>query len=209
MIGNKCKICRRLGVKLFLKGEKCFSPKCPMVRRPYPPGIKGKRKKGPLSEYGKELREKQKLKNWYNLRERQFKNYIKEVLNKGGKGKNMEDLLIEKLESRLDNVVFRIGFASSRSQARQLVSHGHFLVNNKKVNIPSYQVKKGDKVSLNPKSKEKEIFRNISVILKKQEVPSWLKVDVDKLEAEVKGFPTFEEAAPPVEISSIFEFYSR
>ncbi len=209
MINNKCKICRRLGVKLFLKGEKCFSPKCPMVRRPYPPGVKGKRRKGPLSEYGKELQEKQKLKNWYNLRERQFKNYVKEVLNKGEKGKNMEDLLIEKLESRLDNVVFRIGFASSRNQARQLVSHGHFLVNNKKVNIPSYQVKKGDRISLNPKAKEREIFRNISIILKKQKVPSWLKIDVDKLEAEVKGFPTFEEAAPPVEISSIFEFYSR
>ncbi len=206
---NKCKICRRMGAKLFLKGEKCFSAKCPMIRRPYPPGMKPKKAKGGLTEYGKELREKQKLKNWYGLREKQFKNYVKEVFKKRKEGENMADLLIEKLESRLDNVVFRLGFSLSRVQARQFVSHGHFLVNGKKVNIPSYQVRKGDKISLSKKAKEKTIFKNISSVLKKQKLPSWLKIDLEKIEGEVIGRPSFQETAPPAEISSIFEFYSR
>ena len=210
---TKCKICRRLGTKLFLKGEKCFSPKCPMVRKPYPPG-KRKKRRTSMSEYNRELREKQKLRNWYNLREVQFKNYVKEVLKKRGRGKEEEGkdaptLLIQKLESRLDNIVFRMGFADSRSQARQLVSHGHILVNNKKVNIPSFEVKKGDKISINENSKKKKIFQEIATKLKKKQIPSWLKVDVQKLEGEVKLLPTLEEVAPPVEISMIFEFYSR
>lgn len=209
MINNKCKICRRLGIKLFLKGEKCFSVKCPMVKRPYPPGMRAKKRRTGLTEYGKELREKQKLKNLYNLRERQFKNYIKEVFKNQGQTENMADLLIEKLESRLDNIVFRLGFASSRAQARQFVSHGFFLVNGKKVNIPSYQVKKGDKISLREKVRQKEVFRNISSFLKKYRPPSWVRVDAEKLEGEVIGKPSLEEVSPPAEISSIFEFYSR
>ncbi|MCD6550152.1 30S ribosomal protein S4 [bacterium] len=209
----KCKICRRLGTKLFLKGEKCFSPKCPMVRKPYPPG-KRKKRRTSMSEYNRELREKQKLRNWYNLREAQFKNYVKEVLKKRGRGKEEQGkdaptLLIQKLESRLDNIVFRMGFADSRSQARQLVSHGHILVNKRKVNIPSFEVKKGDKISVAESSKKKKIFQEIATKLKKKQIPSWLKVDVQKLEGEVKSLPTLEEVAPPVEISMIFEFYSR
>lgn len=117
-----------MGVKLFLKGERCFTQKCQMVKKPYPPGKKGKRRPIPLSEYGRELKEKQKLKNLYNLKETQFKNYFKEVLKKRGKVENASDLLVKILESRLDNVVFRLGFTSSRKQARQLVSHGYFLV---------------------------------------------------------------------------------
>ena len=117
MKNTKCKICRRLGVKLFLKGERCLSPKCAMVKRDYAPGEKGKRRRRTFSEYGKELREKQKLKNWYNLRERQFRNYVKEVLAKRGKVEDAGSLLVEKLESRLDNVVFRMGFVSSRNQS--------------------------------------------------------------------------------------------
>ncbi len=209
MKNNKCKICRRLGVKLFLKGEKCFSPKCPMVRRAYPPGMKGKRRRSNMTEYGKELREKQKIRNWYNLGERQFKKYVKEILKRQGNAEDVSVLLIEKLENRLDNVVFRLGFASSLPQARQLVSHNHFLVNEKRVNIPSYQVKKGDKVSLDPKSRTKSFFRDIKQILKKHKSPSWLRLNIEKLEGEIVGVPSLEEVMPPAEISSIFEFYSR
>lgn len=208
VLDSKCKRCRRLGQKLFLKGERCFSPKCPIIKRPYPPGKKGKRRASPLSEYGRELREKQRLKVWYNLREAQLRKYVKEVLRKRGKGETA-NLLIKKLESRLDNLVFRFGFAVSRSQARQLVSHGHFLVNGKRVKSPSYQVKKGDKITILPQKRGKKIFQSLNSFLKKYQPSSWLKLDKEKLEGEVIGEPTLEEVAPPVEISSIFEFYSR
>jgi len=209
MAEAKCKICRRAGTKLFLRGEKCLSPKCPMVRRPYPPGQKGKRRPTPLSEYGKQLREIQKLKSWYNLRERQFKKYVKEVLAKRGKVEDLGEILIRLLEKRLDNVIFRLGFATSRSQARQLVNHGHFLVNKRSVNIPSYQVRKGDMISIKPQKVKRANFQNLKNLLKKHNLPSWLRLDLEKLEGKVIGEPTLEEAAPPVEISSIFEYYSR
>ena len=209
MINSKCKICRRLGIKLFLKGERCLSPKCPMVKRPYPPGQRRKKPVRSSSEYGKELREKQKLKNWYNLRERQFRKYVREVLEKRGKVEDAPTLLIRILESRLDNVIFKLGFSSSRAKAKQLVSHGHFLVNNKSVDIPSYQVKKGDKILLKPNSRKKNNFQNLSTILKKYQPPSWLSLDSEKLEGEVMGEPSLDEAAPPTKISSIFEFYSK
>jgi small subunit ribosomal protein S4 len=211
---DKCKICRRLNRKLFLKGERCFSPKCAMVRKPYPPGVKGKRRTSALSEYGKELREKQKLKRWYNLSEKQFKKYVKEVLEKAHKrtAKSTEDaaeVLIRRLESRLDNVIWRLGWAASRNQARQMVSHGHFLVDRKPVNIPSFEVKKGSKISIRPGSKKKAIFENLLSVLKKHQPPSWLELDKEKLEGRVIGLPSLEETAPPAEISSIFEFYSK
>jgi small subunit ribosomal protein S4 len=209
MVNSKCKICRRAGVKLFLKGEKCLSPKCPMVRKPYSPGQKRKRRRSSLSEYGKELREKQKLKNWYNLRERQFRKYVKEALEARGKVEDASALLIKTLESRLDNVVFRLGFAPSRASAQQLISHGHILVNGKLVNIASFSVKKGDKINIKPTSVKKNIFRNLTSILKKHQPPSWLELNTEKLEGKVVGFPSFEEAAPPAEISSIFEYYSK
>jgi len=209
MKNNKCKICRRLGVKLFLKGDRCFSPKCALVRRSYPPGEKGKRRRRRISEYGKELQEKQKLKVWYHLREKQFRNYIKEVLDKRGQVEDAGALLIRKLESRLDNIVFRMGFVPSRKQARQLVSHGHFLVNGKKVDFPSYEVKKGDIIGLNSRSQKRAIFENLPTILKNYTPPSWLKIDAKKLEGKVLGEPSLEEVAPPAEISAIFEFYSR
>jgi len=209
MKNNKCKICRRLGVKLFLRGEKCLSPKCPMVKRPYPPGRKGKRKTRALTEYGEELREKQKLKNYYNLKEKQFKKYVKEVLVSRGKVEDATTLLIEKLESRFDNVIFKLGFATSRFQARQLVNHGHFLVNGRKVNIPSYQLKKGDKITVHPRLLKSKFFQNLQPKLKKYKTPSWLSFNFENLEAEVKSLPTLETASPPAEISTIFEYYSR
>jgi len=209
MKNNKCKICRRLGGKLFLKGEKCLSLKCPMVRKPYPPGQKRKRRSKRLSEYGKELREKQRLKNWYNLKERQLRNYVKAVLEKPGKTEDTGTQLIQALERRLDNVVFRLGFAVSRPQAKELVSHRHFLVNEKIVNIPSFLVKKGDKIKIRPASVKKNIFKNLSSTLKKHSLCSWLSLNIEKLEGKVKELPTLETAAPPVEVSAIFEFYSR
>lgn len=208
MLNVKCKICRRLGVKLFLKGERCFTPKCQIVRRPYPPGIKRKRRRVSVSEYASELREKQRLKNLYQLRERQFANYVAKALSQRGKVDDATFVLIKELESRLDNVVFRLGFASSRAHAKLLVSHGHFLVNKKTINIPSFQVKKNQEISLKESSAKKTIFQNLKNMLKKQKVPSWLELDAEKLSGKVIGEPALEEA-PPVEIPAIFEYYSR
>jgi len=209
MQNNKCKICRRLGSKLFLKGDRCSSPKCPLIKKPYPPGTRKKRRMKTPSEYGKELREKQKLRNWYNLKEKQFRKYVKEILNKKSKRGDAANLLIQKLESRFDNVVFRLGFASSRSQARQFVSHGHFLINGKRVNVPACQLKKGDKIAIRPASRKSKVFNNLIPLLKKHQAPAWLKLNAEKLEGEIIGIPTLEEAAPPAEISTIFEYYSR
>ena len=211
----KCKICRRAGTKLFLKGDKCFTPKCPMTLKPYPPGRKKKKKRSSFSEYARELKEKQKLRQWYGLREKQFSNYVESVLHKVTslkKGKEKEDaenVLIRFLESRLDNVIFRLGFALSRRQARQLVSHGHFLINKRPVNIPSFQVKKGDKIKVKSSSIKNNFFQKRSFVIKKYKPPSWLKLDVDKWEGEVIGLPSIEEVSPPADILSIFEFYSR
>jgi small subunit ribosomal protein S4 len=180
-----------------------------MVKRAYPPGQKGKRRKTPLSEFGKELSEKQKLKIWYNLGERQFRKYVKEILQGRAKVEDAASLLIGKLERRLDNVVFRLGFCSSRAQARQLISHGHFLVNGRVVNIPSFQVKKGDKIRVFPKSSKRTIFQNLPTLLKKYKTPSWLELNGEKLEGKIVGSPSLQESAPPVQVSLIFEYYSK
>ncbi|MFH1714452.1 MAG: 30S ribosomal protein S4 [Candidatus Nealsonbacteria bacterium] len=209
MINSKCKICRRQGVKLFLKGEKCFSPKCSIIKKPYAPGPKKTRRFRSLSEYGKELKEKQKLKNWYNLSEKQFVAYVAKTLAARRKVENTADYLIKILETRLDNVVFRLGLAVSRSAARQLISHKHFLINGKPNNIPSHQVKKGDVISLKLKSLERKSFKDVQAGIKKYTPPSWLELKVDKMEGKVIGEPTLQEASPPAEIASIFEFYSR
>lgn len=199
----KCKISRRLGVNLFPKCSEIFA------RKPYPPGRKGKRRPRSLSEFGRQLKEKQKLKVLYNLRERQFRRYIKEALEKRGGAQDASHLLIQVLESRLDNVVLKLGVATSRAQAKQLVSHGFFLVNGKSIDIPSYRVKKGDVIGLKPQKAKKAIFQNLELRLKSHKPPSWLQFDKEKLEGKVLEVPNFEEAAPPVEISAIFEFYSR
>ena len=209
MTDKKCKICRRLGVKLFLKGDRCLSPKCSILKKSYPPGPKGKRRPKPLSEYGKELQEKQKVKNWYNLSETQFEKYVRDTLKKKKTVKNPAELLIQKLETRLDNVVFRLGFAPSHAQARQMVSHKHFMVNGRVLNVPSYSLKKGDKISIYPGLEKKAAFKNIKAGAKKSSPPSWLKLDKDKVEAQVVGSPNLEEVAPPGEISAVFEFFSR
>jgi small subunit ribosomal protein S4 len=193
MLDDKCKKCRRAREKLFLKGEKCFGPKCSLTRKPYPPGIfgkGGKRKRSPrgLSEFGAQLREKQKQKFSYGLRERQFANYLKEAQARGGG--NIKTYLYELLESRLDNVVFRMGFADSRSQARQLVSHGHIMVNGKRIDIPSYRTKKGDKISLRPQSVKKSIFKDLEIKIKKYNPPTWINLDKENKVGEIIGRPT-------------------
>ncbi|MBU4274910.1 30S ribosomal protein S4 [Patescibacteria group bacterium] len=209
MIKDKCKICRRAGQKLFLKGERCLSPKCAMVKRAYPPGLEKKRKSGAPSGYKKALNEKQKLRNWYGLSERQFKKYVKKTLEKRGKVPDIAEELIKKLEKRLDSVIFNLGLAKSRTQARQLVSHGYFLVNNKPVDVPSFETKKGDIVAVKETKKKRNIFREIAAQIKKKELPHWLEIDADQLVAKIKEEPSLAEVSPPAEISVIFEFYSR
>jgi small subunit ribosomal protein S4 len=174
-------------------------------------GQMGQRKKRTkaASEYKKSLVEKQSLKQMYGLSEKQFKRYVKETLDKMSRVENVSDELIKRLEIRLDNVVYRLGFAKTRSQARQMVNHSYFKVNGKPVNIPSFQVKKGDVIALKETKKKKVIFSELPANLKKVEFPAWLTMNQDKLEATKIGEPTLAEVNPPVELSLIFEFYSR
>ena len=205
----KCKICRKAGAKLFLKGERCFSQKCLVLKKPFLPGKSQNKRTKPLSEYGKELKEKQKLKNSYNLSEAQFRKYVVGILKKQAKVENPAEALIQKLENRLDNVAFRLGFASSRVQARQFVSHKHFFVNGKSLNIPSHELKIGDKINIRLESQKRGAFKNLSSSLKGHIVPSWLELNKEKLEGKIVGKPTLEEVNPSAELSIIFEFYSR
>ncbi len=206
---NSCKKCRRARQKLFLKGEKCFSPKCPLIRKPYAPGEQNKKRRSKMSEYGKELMEKQKMRRWYGLSERQFKKYVETIMSRGGEIEDAGLALIKLLEKRLDNVVFRLGLAPSRRQARQIVSHSHFRVNGKAVNIPSYQVSAGDKIEVKETKKDKKYYKNLALSLKKVNTPSWLKLNPEKISGEITGEPSFEDSGAPVEVSSVFELYSR
>ena len=171
-------------------------------------GVVRKRRTPPLSEYGKQLHEKQELKAQYNLRERQFQNYVEKTLEEEGGG-NAEEQLMRQLEQRLDNVVFRMGLADTRKQARQLVSHGHIQVNEKGVRVPSYHTKLHEKIRVRPNSQERLFFKNRKLALKKYEAPSWLVLDKERMEAEVKGMPGLAEIGPTVQIPLVFEFYSR
>lgn len=214
-IDSKCKICRRVGVKLFLKGERCFSPKCAMVKKNYPPGVKSKKFRREISEYGKVIQEKQKLKKSYGISERQLRGYVKKALSRGRAKDNIKsvspaDFLIQILETRLDNTIFRLGFAPSRSIARQLVSHGHFQVNGKNLNIPSYLVKKNDLITIKPKNHQKGCFRDLEILLKKYELPQWLDLDKKKKTGKVRDLPTIKDVAGQgIDIPLILEFYSR
>jgi len=209
MLGDKCKKCRRARQKLFLKGEKCHTPKCPVATKPYAPGAAGKsggknvRRGG--SEYGIQLREKQKVKFGYGLRERQF---AKEAVK--ARGADAAAKFFELLETRLDSVVFRLGLADSRSKARQIVSHGHVTVNGRRVDIPSYRIKKGDRIAIRPQSASKGIFGDIDLRLKKYNPPAWLKLDKSGKTGEICGLPSVgEEAGMEGSLNTIIEFYSR
>ncbi len=203
---SKCKKCRRAGQKLFLKGERCFSQKCAMTRRPYPPGVHGKSFRRRMSEYGQQLAEKQKVRYAYGVSEHQFKKYFKEIVKQKG---DKEELFIRKLEARLDNVVFRFGWAKSRRLARQIVNHGHISVNQRKINIPSYQVKKGDVIKIKEKSKKLALFKNMEISLKKYETSEWLSLDKKKIEGKIKDEPKIDNLSEFGEISMIIEYYSR
>jgi small subunit ribosomal protein S4 len=198
-----CRLCRREGQKLFLKGERCYSTKCALEKRNYAPGQHGQSRKK-MSEYGLQLREKQKAKRFYGVLETQFRNLFDKAAKK--KGMTGENLLIM-LESRLDNVVFRMGFASSRKEARQLVTHGHFTVNGRKVDIPSFEVKAGDVIKVKEKSTSSPKFKEIKEMT--ISVPSWITVDVDKLEGKVVALPKREDIDTPIEEHLIVELYSK
>lgn len=206
MTNLKCKKCRRAGEKLFLKGDRCFGQKCAMIRKPYPPGIHGKTYKRRASEYGLQLIEKQKIRYAYGISEKQFKGYFKKIVSQKV---NKEDFLAQQLEGRLDNVVFRLGLAKSRKLARQIVNHGHILVNKRKVDIPSYQVKKGDIIKIREKSKKSNLFNNLKITLKKYEAPKWISLDREKLEGEIKRDPILDDLDKIGKISMIIEYYSR
>ncbi|MFQ3548438.1 MAG: 30S ribosomal protein S4 [Armatimonadota bacterium] len=201
-----CRLCRREGDKLYLKGDKCYSRKCPVEKRAYPPGQHGQGMQRKLSDYGIQLREKQKMRRIYGVRERQFRNYMKEAVRRVGV---TGEVLLQQLEMRLDNVVFRLGFAFSRSQARQFVNHGHFLVNGKRVDIPSYIVKVGDEIEVAEKSRK--ILPLVSALESSggKGIPAWLKLDANQMKGSVVSVPTRDEIDTDVQESLIVEYYSR
>lgn len=201
----KCRQCRREGEKLFLKGEKCFSDKCSIERRNYPPGQHGQ-KKNRTSDYGTQLREKQKVRRMYGLLERQFHNLYK--LAESKKGVTGENLLLL-LESRLDSVVFSMGFGASRSESRQIVRHNSVLVNNKKVNIPSFRVEPGDVIEIADSSKNQLRIKQALVNAKERKYPSWLEVDTDKLKGIFKTHPDRADLSTMINESLIVELYSK
>ena len=202
---EQCRICRREGQKLFLKGSRCYSDKCSVSRRNYAPGQHGQ-KKAKLSEYGTQLREKQKTKSFYGVGERQFRKYFEMASNKKG---ITGDNLLQILESRLDNVVYRLGYGSSRAQARQLVNHGHFDVNGKKVDIVSYLVKPGDVISVRENKKDTAIIKENAEANAARPVPAWLEKDVDNLSGKVIRLAAREDVDLAVEEHLIVELYSK
>ncbi len=200
-----CRLCRREGEKLFLKSDRCFTDKCGVERRKYAPGQHGQRRRK-LSDYALQLREKQKAKETYGVLENQFKRYYyKAEKLKGVTGSN----LIQLLERRLDNIVYRLGFASNRRQARQLVLHGHFTVNDKRLNIPSYLVTTNDVIGLKESSKKLSIIEENISRLEHRGIPGWVEMDVNKLNGKILHFPEREEIEIPVQEQLIIELYSK
>jgi small subunit ribosomal protein S4 len=204
-IGPDCRQCRREGVKLYLKGDRCYSNKCAIDRRSYAPGQHGQGRKK-LSEYGLQLREKQKLRKIYGVLERQFEGYFEKAeRTKGITG----DALLQILESRLDNIVYRLGFASSRTQARQLVKHGHFTVNGQKVDIPSYLCGTGDVIEVKEKSRSMNLFKEFAAAASQRGTSAWLDVDYEAMRGRVIALPAREQIDVPVQEHMIVELYSR
>ena len=206
-LNPKCKQCRRAKEKLFLKGDRCNSPKCAMIRKSYAPGMHGQKMTRGLSEYGKQLAMKQRIKRIYGVMERQFRKHFKEIQNKQGV---VGDLLMIRLEFRLDNVVFRMGLADSRNVARQLVNHGWIVVNGKRLSIPSARIKVGDVISVNKNKKEKNYFKNRIKALKNKDVaPSWLNVNSTTMEGKVLAEPDVSSIGVNVDPQMVVEYYSR
>lgn len=204
-----CKLCRREGEKLFLKGERCFSQKCAIERRNYPPGPHGRQsqwRRSRESDFGKQLRAKQKARRVYGVLEKQFRRYYKQAL----KSRGLTGLtMLQLLESRLDNVIYRMGFASSRSQARQLVAHGHFMVNGRRSNVPSMRIREGDKIELREGSRSKPFFKELNDLAKERNAPEWVERDLKKLAGSINRLPERTEIDANLNEQLIVEYYSR
>ena len=204
--GSVCRICRRENVKLFLKGDRCYSDKCAFDRRGYAPGEHGQRRRGKLSDYGIQLREKQKVKKMYGLSEKQFRLFFQRAdRQKGITGTN----LLVLLERRMDNVVYRLGFANSRNQGRHFVRHNHFIVNGHRVNIPSYITKPGDVIELKENSKKVQSITDSLDAVVRRGVPQWLELEKENFKGSVKGMPTREDLTMPMQEQLIVELYSK
>jgi small subunit ribosomal protein S4 len=207
--GPVCKLCRREGEKLFLKGERCYSQKCAMERRAYPPGQHGRMaqwRRTKSSDFGAQLRAKQKARRVYGILEMQFRRYHRRAL----KSRGLTGLtLLQLLESRLDNVIYRMGFASSRAQARQLVTHGHFLVNGHRTDVPSMSIRPGDKIEIREGSKTKPFFKDLSAISEERSIPDWIKRDTKNLVGEISRLPERAEIDASLNEQLVVEFYSR
>jgi len=203
--GSVCRLCRREGMKLFLKGDKCFKEKCPVERRGYPPGQHGRRRRR-VKEYGLQLREKQKVRRIYGILERQFRRYFEEADRR--KGITGENLLLL-LERRLDSVVYDMGFASSRTQARQWVTHGHIQVNGRKTSIPSFGVSEGDEISVKVKSRKNDFIKRAVETAQGRGIPPWIELDAENFTGRVKTLPTREDIKFPIKEQLIVELYSR
>lgn len=204
----KCRKCRRAMEKLFLKGDRCNGPKCGMIKRAYIPGVHGKKmSRGNRSEYGIQLSAKQKIKRIYGVMEKQFRKHFDDVRNKKGV---TGDLLLVRLEMRLDNVVYRMGFATSRAQARQIVTHGLIGVDGKKMSIPSAEVKVGQIIGMRENKKDKNYFKNIEQVLKnKQDFPAWISFDTQKMEGTIISKPTRNDIGINIDAQVVVEYYSR
>ncbi len=203
--GPVCRQCRRETIKLFLKGDRCFTEKCSVDRRTYAPGQHGQGR-AKVSDYGVQLREKQKVRRIYGVLEQQFRGYyVKAARMKGVTGEN----LLQLLERRLDNVIFRLGFGASRKEARIMVSHGHFKVNGRTVNIPSYVVRAGDEVALREKSKSGLRFQELATAMDRKGLPGWLELDKQNLKGKVLSMPSREDIALPINENLIVELYSK
>ncbi|MCE2513426.1 MAG: 30S ribosomal protein S4 [Acidobacteria bacterium] len=205
-VGPVCRLCRREGMKLFLKGERCYGEKCAIERRNVPPGQHGKGRKAKLIGYGLQLREKQRVKRMYGVLERQFRRYFHTADRKKG---ITGEILLQLLESRLDNVVYRLGFATSRAQARQLVRHGHFLVNERRADIPSYLLRAGDRVIVKPASVKNPAILYAMEEVKGRGVPEWLELNAAGSTGRLVAVPTREQLGLPVQEQLIVELYSK
>jgi small subunit ribosomal protein S4 len=205
-IGPVCRLCRREAIKLFLKGERCYTEKCAIEKRNFAPGQHGKTRKSKLAGYGVQLREKQKVKRIYGVLEDQFRRYFEQAERTRG---ITGETLLQLLERRLDNVAYRLGLATSRPQARQLVRHGHFTVNGRKVNIPSFSVKPGDVVAVRERSRKSPSILHAMEEVKGRGIPEWLQFDAEAMSAKVSSVPTREQINLPVQESLIVELYSK
>jgi len=203
----KCRLCRREGMKLFLKGDRCFKDSCAIEKRNWPPGVHGRDRRRKMSGYGLQLREKQKVRRIYGVLEKQFSNYFEKADKKKG---ITGEMLLTSLERRLDSVVFRLGFAFSRNQARQLIAHGHIFVNGRKVDIPSAQSSAGDVVTLRERSrKNQQVLDSVATVGGRGGVPAWLELDADNLKGAVVSLPKREDLQMPIEEQLIVELYSK